>query len=122
METTFDRPQPFSIAKLLFLFVVIVVAVILGGRAFEQVVVTNHFYDNSHACDNPAKAAAINPSVFWKWNYECRDVDGTVYRVEAKTPLGVVVLIVCVCSTGGLITLKLITGYRKNGRGGIEHG
>ncbi len=97
------------------LLLILVAAVFLGGKAFEQVIESQHFFDSTHACDEQAKRAALSPSAWWRWNYQCRDNEGTKYQVEVKTPLGPVVLVVVVGSIGGLITLTLVTGYRKNG-------
>jgi hypothetical protein len=100
---------------LLIIFVLIMVMmVMLGGKAFDQVVESNHFYDKTHACDEEAKKAALAAGTWWSWNYQCRDNEGTKYTVEVKTPLGPVILIVVIGSIGGLVTLTLVTGYRKN--------
>jgi len=98
----------------IILLLIVTLMVLLGGKAFDRVVESNHFYDKTHACDEDAKKAALAAGTWWSWNYQCRDSEGTKYTVEVKTPLGPVILIVVIGSIGGLVTLTLVTGYRKN--------
>jgi len=111
MEATYKRGNSWF-AILLILAAGILFAVTIGGKTFDQIVMTEHFQAD-HWEDCRAKEAALKPGAWWHWIYQCNENNELKYTVKVKTALGVVILVVIICAIKGKKTLKLITGYRE---------
>jgi len=96
-----------GLAALLFIAAMLL-PIMLGGREFDEVVVTKHFED-AHQDAASLKLQAVDPCSNWEW-YETHKGSCAVYTDPEKSSRKLLIFFDTL-GVGGKLVIFLITGY-----------